>query len=66
MYIPSLVTFGVCSGTEKCNHLGRKVVMRESIGTLQVETCSGPNYENDHFPVQMKKSTGICLTVNGK
>ena len=24
MYIPSLVSFGACSGSEKCDHLGRK------------------------------------------
>ena len=23
-YIPSLVSFGVCAGKEKCDHLGRK------------------------------------------
>ena len=49
-YIPSLVHFGVCSGSEKCDHFGQRKQTNKKIftiitGTLQVP-CSGPNDNN--------------------
>ena len=47
IYLLSLLSFEVCSGSEKCDHLGqKKIVIRKMIGTSQVETCSGPNYQS--------------------
>ena len=43
IYLLSLLSFEVCSGSEKCDHLGQKKIV---IHTSQVETCSGPNYQS--------------------
>ena len=42
-YIPSLVSFGVCSGSEKCDYLGQQSNHWKNNREKQVETCSGPN-----------------------
>ena len=50
-YIPVLVSFEVCSGSEKWDNLGQRIKIRiiwKTIGTLQVVTCSGPKYEHDN------------------
>ena len=63
-YIPSLVSFGVWSGSEKCNHLGqkKKIVIWKTIGTSQVETCSGPNNnENGEFLVGVTVWCFLCI-----
>ena len=46
-YIPSLVRFGVCSGSENAQYTytiiwDEKVVIWKTKGTSQVETCLGP------------------------
>ena len=48
-YIPSLVCFGVCSGSKKCDHFGHRIIIIISItiGTSQ-GTCDGPNNHYDY------------------